>query len=102
MRKDSEIISNFSKHLFWEIELSDLNLNLHSKFIISKVLQYGNYSDWKLLVSYYGINTIVQQAQKIRELDKRTASFLSLIGNVPRTKFLCYSTTPSIPKHWNF
>lgn len=95
-------ISKFSKHLFWDVNTSDLDIHTHSKYVISKVLQYGNYSDWQILVACYGINNIVKKAQTIRELDKRTATFLSIIGNVPKTNFQCYSTKQSIPKHWAF
>lgn len=102
MQHDSGILSQFSKHLFWDIDTFELDINVHAKFIISKVIQYGNYSDWKLLVKCYGIPLIVNNAQKIRELDKRTASFLAVIGEVPKTNFLCYSTKQSVPKHWNF
>jgi hypothetical protein len=102
MRKNANIISKFSKHLFWDVDISELDINTHSKYIISKVLQYGNYSDWKILTACYGIDNIVKKAQSIRELDKRTATFLSVIGNVPKTNFQCYSTKQSIPKHWAF
>jgi hypothetical protein len=102
MQHDSSILSQFSKHLFWDIDSSELDINAHTKYIISKVIQYGNYTDWKLLVKCYGINLIVKNAQKIRELDKRTASFLAIIGEVPKASFLCYSTKPSTPKHWGF
>ena len=102
MQENTNIISKFSKHLFWDVNSSDLDLNTHSKYIISKVLQYGNYSDWKALLSFYGLDTIVKKAQSIRELDKRTAAFLSALGDVPKTSFQCFSTKQSIPKHWVF
>jgi hypothetical protein len=102
MRKTADIISKFSTHLFWDVDSSDLEINKHSKYIISKVLQYGKYSDWKVLVASYGIDNIVKKAQTIRELDKRTATFLSALGDVPKTNFQCYSTKQSIPKHWAF
>ena len=102
MRKNTNILTKFSKHLFWDVDTSDLDINTHSKYIISKVLQYGNYSDWKILIACYGIDNIVKKAQSIRELDKRSATFLSVLGDVPKTTFLCYSTKQSIPKHWAF
>ncbi len=102
MMENVNIISKFSKHLFWDVDISGIDTNKHSGFIISKVLQYGTYSDWIILVDYYGISNIVNKAQTIREIDKRTATFLAVIGNVPKTNFQCYSSKQSIPKHWNF
>ena len=102
MQGGTNNLSKFSKHLFWDIDSSELDIKRHARYIISKVIQYGNYSDWKLLVKCYGLNVIISKAQTIRELDKRTATFLSVVGNVPKESFLCYSTRQSSPKHWSF
>ncbi len=92
----------FDRALFWDIDPETLKVNKHSKFIIGRVLQYGNLEDWFELKNLYGLNFIVNTAQSIKDLDKKTASFLSVIGNVPINKFRCYTTEQSIPKHWNF
>ena len=102
MNKKINIIPGLSKHLFWDTDPNTINPDEHSKYIIAKVLQYGNYSDWKTIVAYYGLERIVKTAQTIRDLDKRTASFLSVLGDVPKTSFPCYSTIPSTPEHWPF
>jgi len=102
MSKKNNIIPDLSKHLFWDTDPNTVNPDQHSKYIISKVLQYGNYSDWKTLVDYYGLDHIIKTAQTIRDLDRRTASFLSVLGDVPKTNFPCYSTTPSSLGHWLF
>jgi len=96
------ILNNFSKHLFWDTNISDIDINKNSKFIISKVLKYGMFSDWKNIVSYYGIQKIAETAKDIRDIDKKTASFLSVISNVNKTDFQCYSTKQSTVQHWNF
>ncbi|RIH63251.1 hypothetical protein D1164_20580 [Mariniphaga sediminis] len=102
MSKKINIIPALSKHLFWDTDPNTIHPEKHSKYIISNVLQYGNYSDWKTLVAYYGLEQIVKTAQTIKNLDKRTASFLSVMGDIPKTNFQCYSTTPSSLKHWFF
>ena len=102
MKPEKNKIEKMSAHLFWDVELSEVDIEKNSRFIIKKVLQYGLYSDWKILRELYGINKITEVATQIRDLDKRTASFLSVIGDVPKQKFQCYSTKQSIPQHWNF
>ena len=91
-----------SKHLLWDIDSNNINYIDHAEFIIKKVLQFGFYSDWKKISGYYGINKIIEVAVKIRDLDLKTASFLSAISGVQKNKFICYTTKQSIPKHWNF
>jgi hypothetical protein len=96
------LIKNLSNHLFWDIDASDLDTEVHSNQIISRVLRYGLYEDWLILRKYYGLDRIVEAAVSFKNLDKKTASFLSLIADIPKDSFLCYTTKQSIPKHWNF
>lgn len=102
MKASDKLISNFSKHLFWEVNTAEIHHDLHAKYIITKVLQYGLIEDWKILSRHYGLDKITEVAVKIRDLDKKTATFLALISNVSKQNFVCYSTKQSTPKHWNF
>ena len=102
MEDNIEIINSLSKHLFWDIDKSIIDKQKHSKYIIRKVLQYGLYADWETLLVLYDLDKIISIAKTIKDLDKKTASFLSVISGVPKNKFLCYTTKQSIPKHWNF
>jgi len=96
------ITNNLSKHLFWEVDSAELNHKKHAKYIIAKVLQYGFIQDWEILLAHYGIKKITDIAIKMRNLDKKTASFLALIADVSKQKFICYTTKQSTLKHWNF
>ena len=96
------LVNSLSNHLFWDIDKSKLEPQKHSKQIIYKVLHYGLYEDWVLIKGYYGLNNIVDTAITIRDLDRKTASFLSVIADIPKDSFLCYTSKQSIPKHWNF
>jgi len=102
MKNRNFSINTLSKHLFWDADIAEIDEQKHAKYIISKVLQYGLYSDWEKIVKFYKLGKIVDYAVKIRGLDKRTASFLSLISGIPKENFLCYTKEQSIPKHWNF
>ena len=102
MNKNSKILNTLSEHLFWDVHKSDIDEQKHQKFIIKKVLQYGLYSDWEKILQFYGLNQIINISTTIKELDDKTLSFLSLISGISKNKFLCYTTEPSTPKHWNF
>ncbi len=102
MITETKIIKLLSKHLFWDIDISEINEQKHKKFIIKKVLQYGTFTDWKIILKFYGKETIINIAKTIKDLDKKTLSFLSLISGISKTEFLCSTTEQSIPKHWNF
>lgn len=100
--KNQNILPYLSKYLFWETKQSELDEEKHARYIIAKVLQYGMYSDWEKILNYYTLPKIVEYACKLKDLDKRTASFLSAISSTPKKMFLCYNTVQSHPKHWNF
>jgi len=102
MKTNKEKATQFSKHLFWDVNISDIDFEKNSKFVISKVLIYGLFSDWKVLVKLYGLKNIVKTAITIKELDKKTVSFLCAITDIKKTNFKCYSTKQSVNQHWNF
>jgi len=95
-------IANFSPHLFWDIDKNKLDFDNNNKFIIKRVLDYGLINDWQIIYNYYGIKKIAEIATKIRDLDKKSISFIASISKIPRENFLCYTTKQSTPKHWDF
>ena len=93
--------SDFSKHLFWDVDGGTLDVHEHYKYIIKNVLMYGLLEDWRAIVNLYGAPKIAETACAFRDLDKKTASFVSLVTETPQEKFLCFTTEQSTRKHWN-
>lgn len=98
---NAEIITSFSRNLFWDVDPSTINLESNSRYIIQRVLEYGRYSDWKLILSHYGIKVISDTATTLRSLDPKAMSFISAITNIPKEQFRCYALrsrkSPSSP-----
>jgi hypothetical protein len=92
----------FSKHLFWDVNIDELDIQKNRKQIIHRVLEYGLIGDWQLIQGYYGIEQIAEVALPIKNLDKKSASFIALIAQRPKESFACYTTKQSTRKHWNF
>jgi hypothetical protein len=92
--------NKFSKHLFWDVDASKLDAERSKKLIVHRVLEYGTLKDWQLIYVRYGIGEIAKIALSIKDLDIKVASFVSLLSDIPKEKFLCYSTKPLTPKHW--
>ncbi|RLD55276.1 MAG: hypothetical protein DRJ01_16860 [Bacteroidetes bacterium] len=95
-------ISEFSSHLFWDVDINKVDINRNKRWLISRVLEYGLIEDWKLLVKYYGIEEIGKVAKSIRDLSNKTVAFISLLTDIPKNEFLCYTTKQLNQKHWNF
>jgi len=102
MNKSSDPLKKLSKHLFWDIDVKTLDFVIHKKLVIERVLEYGKYSDWKIIYACYGIAEIGKISISIKVMDKKTLSFISFLSKIPKEHFLCYTTKQSIPRFWNF
>ena len=94
-------ILNFSPHLFWDVDNSNLDMDKDKKWIINRVLEYGLYNDWLLIKTQYGLKQIANSAFTMRDLSKKTVSFLSTLADVPKEKFICYTSKQSHLNCWN-
>ncbi len=95
-------VSKFSKHLFWDVDINSLSNDRYKAFIVKRVLEYGNLSDWLLLTQNMEIKEITAICQKLRTLDPKALSFISSLSNQPRSNFLCYNSQQSKIQPWNF
>ena len=89
-----------SKHLFWDISHKPLNYEQDKAFIVKRVVELGTISDWNILRQRFGIEEIAKTLMPIKNLDKKSASFISVISGTPKKLFRCFSTKQSHPKHW--
>lgn len=95
-------ISDFSKHLFWDVDVKILDTEKSKRYIIHKALDYGLKNDWDLIYKCYGIKEIAKQAVTIRDLDIKSAYFVAFLAKIPIEDFLCYTTKQLNQIHWNF
>jgi len=94
------ITSDFSAHLFWDIDANKLDWEKNKAQIIQRVLEYGLLSDWKLIQNKYGISQIGEVCKSIRSLDRKSLVFIATLADIPLNSFRCYTTTPLTNSHW--
>ena len=97
-----ECIQGFSDYIFWDVDRSSVDPSANASFIVQRVLEYGQYEDWKHLLDYYGLDSIVNTAKQLRTLEAKALSFISTVSRTPIEQFRCYNTRQSIPRHSNF
>ncbi|MBQ8593198.1 MAG: hypothetical protein IJ467_02755 [Bacteroidaceae bacterium] len=98
---ERECIANFSKGLFWDVDVRQVNMDDCPSQIVQRVLEYGNLSDWRIICSYYGLDKIVNLCRNLRTLDAVALAFISGISGTPKECFRCYRTKQSNPTLWN-
>ncbi len=93
--------TDFSKNLFWDVDIQTLNMERHAKYIIARVLELGTLADWRLLCRQFTLPGIVESSKKLRVLDSKALEFLSVVGSTPKKEFRCYTSKLSMPTLWN-
>jgi len=96
------IKSKFSKNIFWDIDIQDLDMGQHKAYILGRVLEFGQLSDWKIIRNYYGLDEIKRIAMSMRIMSPQALSFLSLITHTPEDQFRCYTQLQSPNRLWHF
>ncbi|WP_420828892.1 DUF6922 domain-containing protein [Desulfobulbus rhabdoformis] len=81
----------FNPALFWDIQCSSLDIEGHSRFIIERVVSRGVLADWHLLKKLYGKEKIREEVVRMRSLDRKTVSFLSVYFGIAKKDFRCCS-----------
>lgn len=94
------IIDKFSPHLFWDADLSDIDMEKHSPYIVQRVLEYGLLEDWHLLRSYYGLQHIAEISMRLRSLEPRALSFICTLSKTRKEDYKCYILRQSNLQPW--
>lgn len=94
--------TDFSSHLFWDVDKEGFVIEENTHFIVKRVMEYGFMSDWNLLVKIFGLDKIVKKAIELRELDERALSLLSSLSNTSKEEFRCFTTKQLTKIHWDY
>ena len=100
--ENEDILSQLSKHLFWDVNYQTQDMESSKAYIIKRVLEYGLLSDWNIIKNYYGITEIGLQAKLFKDLEPKAHSLIAHLSGIPKNEFRCYTTKQLTPPHWNF
>lgn len=100
--KAAECLEQFSPVLFWDVDKSQADMDTYPSFFIQRVLEYGTWKDWKILLNYYGKDRIVEICKGLRSLDPVCLSYICTISNTKKETYRCYHMEQSENRHWNY
>ncbi len=86
---------SLSEHLFWDVDRSTMDPETHACWLVKRVLEYGRWSDWQLLVAHYGKSRLAEIATSIRSLQPRSLAFCQAWFQLPPSAFRCSTLMPS-------
>lgn len=102
MLTSQNIIKELSPHIFWDVDVSSIDLETNSLFVLQRVLQYGQMNDWLLVLNFYGAVKLKKIVTQINSLDQVSLSFLSNYFQIEKSKFKCYKKMLSNQDSWSY
>ncbi len=66
------------KHLLWEYELESFDFSRLATVVIERVIERGNPYEWQEIVNFYGIEKILEIAEKSSRLNPKHKNFTRL------------------------
>jgi len=91
----------FSEHLFWDIDIEELDIDRYPAFVIQRVLEYGRWEDWIQIRSYYSKQTLKDEAMSLRTLRPEALSYIAAYTDTDKKDFRCYKFAQLHPTLWN-
>ncbi len=93
--------SDFSSHLFWDVDVSSVDLEKNRAWLVRRVLEKGLLKDWLLLKKCYSKNELREAVTSLRSLEKKATSFACATLDLDRTQLRCYTNKQSQATPWN-
>ncbi len=95
-------LNNINKSYFWDVNIKSLDEVKSKRLIIERVATLGNMDEIRALIYKYGKEEVIKTLCNLNYLDLKTLNFFSLILNVPKSNFKCFTRKQSKAQHWNF
>lgn len=89
------------KALFWDIEYEKLDIGLHKRLIIERVLSLGNLEEFYFLLNHYDTKELITEIKQIGYLDPKTTSFVVSFFKINKKELRCFTKKQLIETHWN-
>ncbi len=101
--KDDKL-PQFLKRYFWDVEFKDLKKKEYPRFIIERVLEYGDEKAIKWMKDNYTEKKVKQVLCRSKVLSKKNANYWQFVLNLKKGDILCL-TKSFQKKHraiWNY
>ncbi len=70
-----DVINRLSPELFWDVDCSQISLERHRKWLLSRILQRGLWQYWQIISSALGLHVLCAIEPELK-LPSRERSFL--------------------------
>jgi len=86
-----EPLPEFLRPLFWDTDFDRLRVPGHERYIIERVLEYGDDPAIRWLWRTFGHIAIADIVRRSRKLSRNTATLWALVLDIPHEQVRCLS-----------
>lgn len=76
----------YTKNLFWDVTVSEIDFKKHKRYVIERVLTRGYTDDFYILLKMYSADEIKDALRKSKELDAKTQHFCSWYFKIDKSE----------------
>ncbi|MGE3063421.1 MAG: hypothetical protein AB7T10_07285 [bacterium] len=87
MKKYEEIYKYFDRVLFWDYD--NIDIKKHSRFIIERIIEYGDFKDIENLQKLYTKRQIIETIKESRNISRKTANYWAIKYNLDERDIKC-------------
>ena len=96
------LLEQLNKAYFWDVDVTQIDEEKSKRLIIERVINYGNLHEIKLIKEFYGIKEMKSTLCNLNYIDSKTLNFISLLLQVPKRKFKCYTRKQLTVQPWSY
>lgn len=71
----NSIFPDIRRHLLWEYQWESIDFFRLATVVIERVIERGNPQDWQEIVNFYGVDKILEVAEKSNRLNTKHKNF---------------------------
>lgn len=79
----------FLKPLFWDINFGKLDVKKYPRYVIERVLEYGDLKHVRWMFKTYPKRTIIKTVKESRQLSPKSANFWADYYHIPKNEVRC-------------
>lgn len=84
------------KRYFWDIDFSKLSYEKRPRFVIERILEFGDESAVIWMVKSFSLSQIISAFTKSRQLTWKSANFWALMFGIDRGKVKCLNKSSRV------
>jgi hypothetical protein len=90
-REETAPLPDFLRRFFWDTDFGQLRVSQHRRYVIERLLEYGDDQAIRWVSRTYGVSAIADVVRQSRKISRNTANLWALVLDMPREQITCLS-----------